>query len=85
MEFLLLETCALTIVTLVMRYLVVVLGHVRLMEHGVAVIPCVLEVSSFIHTVQLIFNWTHAHVHLFNYSIYISIYSLITCKYSKEQ
>ena len=37
------------------------------------------------NTVQLIFNFTHARVQLWNYSINISIYSLITCEHSKEQ
>ena len=49
--------------------MVVALGPVRVMEAGVAVIPCVLEVSSFLYAVKLIFDWTYAHVHLFNYLI----------------
>ena len=38
-------------------------------------------------TVQLIFNFTHAHVavQLLNYTINISTYTLITCEHSKEQ
>ena len=36
-------------------------------------------------TVQLIFNFTHAHMRLWNYTINISTYTLITCEHSKEQ
>ena len=36
-------------------------------------------------TVQLIFNFTHTRVRLWNYTINISTYTLITCEHSKEQ
>ena len=38
-----------------------------------------------VNMVQLIFNLTHARIRLLNYLTNISIYSLITCEYSKEQ
>ena len=38
-----------------------------------------------LNTVQLMFNFTHARVRLWNCTLNISIYLLITCEHSKEQ
>ena len=47
--------------------------------------PCLYKILFHLAMVLLIYNLTHARVHLLNYSTNISIYSLITCEYSKEQ